>query len=161
MHTGHSGMEKFGYIDKLNGLDNLSAWKEKPCNNVSNSLSNVKWVPIQMIFIHSNRSRLQKDLSFHHVTSPKTMWSTFMTRICVVHCHWSTPDRWWRMASMWIYMNYQMMPTVAQIRTILASMNRITMLYTACRILVHVNMVLLCTSRIHISFKPIRVWLKR
>lgn len=42
MHTGHSGMEKFGYIDKLNGLDNLSAWKEKPCNNVSNSLSNVK-----------------------------------------------------------------------------------------------------------------------
>lgn len=34
MNTGYGGMEKFGYLDRLNGLDNLPYWKEKPCNNM-------------------------------------------------------------------------------------------------------------------------------
>lgn len=34
MNTGHSGMEKFGYLDRINGFDHLPYWKEKPCNNI-------------------------------------------------------------------------------------------------------------------------------
>lgn len=34
MNTGYGGMEKFGYLDRLNGLDTLPYWKEKPCSNM-------------------------------------------------------------------------------------------------------------------------------
>lgn len=34
---GENGMHKFGYLDRLNGLDRLPHWREKPCNNISAS----------------------------------------------------------------------------------------------------------------------------
>lgn len=34
---GVDGMHKFGYMDRLNGLDRLPFWREKPCNNISAS----------------------------------------------------------------------------------------------------------------------------
>lgn len=34
---GENGMLKFGYLDRLNGLDRLPTWREKPCNNISAS----------------------------------------------------------------------------------------------------------------------------
>lgn len=34
---GENGMYKFGYLDRLNGLDRLPHWREKPCNNISAS----------------------------------------------------------------------------------------------------------------------------
>ena len=30
-------MKKFGYLDRLNGLDKLPFWRESPCNNISAS----------------------------------------------------------------------------------------------------------------------------
>uniref|UniRef100_A0A182J2E2 Scavenger receptor class B n=1 Tax=Anopheles atroparvus TaxID=41427 RepID=A0A182J2E2_ANOAO len=37
MHTGHTGMEKFGYFDKLNGLDHLPHWDGEPCRSIEAS----------------------------------------------------------------------------------------------------------------------------
>uniref|UniRef100_A0A182NIC7 Scavenger receptor class B n=1 Tax=Anopheles dirus TaxID=7168 RepID=A0A182NIC7_9DIPT len=37
MHTGHTGMEKFGYFDKLNGLDHLPHWDGEPCRSIQAS----------------------------------------------------------------------------------------------------------------------------
>ncbi|XP_053667228.1 lysosome membrane protein 2 [Anopheles marshallii] len=37
MHTGHTGMEKFGYFDKLNGLDHLPHWENEPCRSIQAS----------------------------------------------------------------------------------------------------------------------------
>ncbi|XP_058057125.1 lysosome membrane protein 2 [Anopheles bellator] len=37
MHTGHTGMDKFGYFDKLNGLDHLPHWDGEPCRNLEAS----------------------------------------------------------------------------------------------------------------------------
>lgn len=34
IYTGHQGMERFGYLDKVNGLDHIPHWKDKPCNNL-------------------------------------------------------------------------------------------------------------------------------
>lgn len=34
MNTGHSGMDKFGYLDRINGLDRLPYWSNDPCNNI-------------------------------------------------------------------------------------------------------------------------------
>jgi len=34
---GEDGMHKFGYLDRLNGLDRLPNWRHKPCNNISAS----------------------------------------------------------------------------------------------------------------------------
>lgn len=34
---GEDGMLKFGYLDRLNGLDRLPYWRHKPCNNISAS----------------------------------------------------------------------------------------------------------------------------
>lgn len=34
IHTGHSGMENFGYMDRLNGLDHLPYWNDKPCTEI-------------------------------------------------------------------------------------------------------------------------------
>lgn len=34
---GENGMHKFGYLDRLNGLDRLPFWNENPCNNISAS----------------------------------------------------------------------------------------------------------------------------
>ncbi|CRL06895.1 CLUMA_CG019504, isoform A [Clunio marinus] len=34
---GENGMQKFGYIDRLNGLDRLPFWREPPCYNISAS----------------------------------------------------------------------------------------------------------------------------
>lgn len=34
---GENGMWKFGYLDRLNGLDRLPYWKKKPCFNISAS----------------------------------------------------------------------------------------------------------------------------
>jgi scavenger receptor class B protein 1 len=30
-------MHKFGYLERLNGLDRLPYWRHKPCNNISAS----------------------------------------------------------------------------------------------------------------------------
>lgn len=30
-------MDKFGYLDRLNGRDDLPFWEEKPCNNIAAS----------------------------------------------------------------------------------------------------------------------------
>ncbi|KAG5678168.1 hypothetical protein PVAND_007861 [Polypedilum vanderplanki] len=35
--SGENGMQKFGYLDRLNGLDRLPYWRHKPCNNISAS----------------------------------------------------------------------------------------------------------------------------
>ncbi|XP_067646552.1 scavenger receptor class B member 1 isoform X1 [Eurosta solidaginis] len=35
--TGLQGMEEFGYIDRLNGLDHLPHWKSPPCNRIAAS----------------------------------------------------------------------------------------------------------------------------
>lgn len=37
MHTGHTGMEKFGYFDKLNGLDHMPQWEKEPCSSIEAS----------------------------------------------------------------------------------------------------------------------------
>ncbi|PNF27495.1 hypothetical protein B7P43_G04284 [Cryptotermes secundus] len=34
IYTGHTAMEEFGYMDKLNGLDHLPYWPDSPCNNI-------------------------------------------------------------------------------------------------------------------------------
>lgn len=34
---GKDGMFKFGYLDRLNGLDRLPYWKKKPCYNITAS----------------------------------------------------------------------------------------------------------------------------
>lgn len=34
IYTGQKGMDRFGYIDKINGLDHLPHWKDRPCNNI-------------------------------------------------------------------------------------------------------------------------------
>ncbi|XP_073965249.1 scavenger receptor class B member debris buster isoform X2 [Choristoneura fumiferana] len=34
IYTGQKSMERFGYIDKINGLDHLPHWKERPCNDI-------------------------------------------------------------------------------------------------------------------------------
>ncbi|XP_055842453.1 lysosome membrane protein 2 isoform X2 [Episyrphus balteatus] len=35
--TGHTGMDEFGYISRLNGLDHLPTWREKPCVSITGS----------------------------------------------------------------------------------------------------------------------------
>ncbi|XP_058827375.1 scavenger receptor class B member 1 [Topomyia yanbarensis] len=37
MHTGHTGMDRFGYFDKLNGLDHLPNWEKQPCSSIEAS----------------------------------------------------------------------------------------------------------------------------
>jgi scavenger receptor class B, member 1 len=39
IHTGlgEDGMYKFGYLDRLNGLDKLPYWREKPCTHINAS----------------------------------------------------------------------------------------------------------------------------
>ncbi|XP_055601457.1 scavenger receptor class B member 1 [Uranotaenia lowii] len=37
MHTGHAGMDKFGYFDRLNGLDHLPNWEQEPCTSIEAS----------------------------------------------------------------------------------------------------------------------------
>lgn len=37
INTGHRGMEYFGLLDKLNGLDHLPFWEEAPCNSINAS----------------------------------------------------------------------------------------------------------------------------
>lgn len=39
MHTGlgEGGMHKFGYLDRLNGLDRLPHWREKACTSINAS----------------------------------------------------------------------------------------------------------------------------
>ncbi|CAH2208123.1 jg27366, partial [Pararge aegeria aegeria] len=36
VHTINTGqrLDKFGYLDKLNGLDHLPYWRDSPCNNI-------------------------------------------------------------------------------------------------------------------------------
>jgi hypothetical protein len=34
IYTGHTTMEEFGYMDKLNGMDRLPYWPDSPCNNI-------------------------------------------------------------------------------------------------------------------------------
>ncbi|CAB3233520.1 unnamed protein product [Arctia plantaginis] len=34
MYTGQSHMDKFGYMDRINGLDHLPHWDDKPCNDI-------------------------------------------------------------------------------------------------------------------------------
>ncbi|GAB0096291.1 scavenger receptor class B member 1 [Sergentomyia squamirostris] len=37
IYTGHTGMDKFGYINMVNGLDYLPFWKDPPCRNITAS----------------------------------------------------------------------------------------------------------------------------
>lgn len=37
IHTGHNGMDKFGYLDQLNGMNQLPFWDTEPCTNISAS----------------------------------------------------------------------------------------------------------------------------
>lgn len=37
INTGQNGMEKFGYLDHLNGMDHLPFWDSAPCTNISAS----------------------------------------------------------------------------------------------------------------------------
>ncbi|XP_063632604.1 scavenger receptor class B member 1 isoform X1 [Cydia splendana] len=34
IYTGQKSMSRFGYLDKINGLDHLPHWKESPCNDI-------------------------------------------------------------------------------------------------------------------------------
>uniref|UniRef100_A0A1A9UXU6 Scavenger receptor class B member 1 n=1 Tax=Glossina austeni TaxID=7395 RepID=A0A1A9UXU6_GLOAU len=35
--TGHNGMNEFGYIERLNGLNYLPHWKQRPCTSITGS----------------------------------------------------------------------------------------------------------------------------
>ncbi|KAH8402857.1 hypothetical protein KR222_007674 [Zaprionus bogoriensis] len=35
--TGYQGMDQFGYIDSLNGMDHLPHWSEEPCTSIAGS----------------------------------------------------------------------------------------------------------------------------
>lgn len=35
--TGYQGMDQFGYIDSLNGMDHLPHWNEEPCTSIAGS----------------------------------------------------------------------------------------------------------------------------
>ncbi|XP_055708763.1 lysosome membrane protein 2 [Phlebotomus papatasi] len=37
IYTGHTGMDKFGYLNRINGLDHLPFWKDPPCRNITAS----------------------------------------------------------------------------------------------------------------------------
>lgn len=37
MHTGHTGMDKFGYLDRINGLPALPFWDDQPCTSIAAS----------------------------------------------------------------------------------------------------------------------------
>lgn len=37
IHTGHSGMDNFGYYDRINGADTLPFWPAAPCNSIKAS----------------------------------------------------------------------------------------------------------------------------
>lgn len=37
MHTGHSGMDKFGYLDRINGQAQLPFWPDAPCTDIAAS----------------------------------------------------------------------------------------------------------------------------
>lgn len=37
IQTGYSGMDKFGYFDRINGLDHLPHWNQYPCKNLTAS----------------------------------------------------------------------------------------------------------------------------
>ncbi|XP_055688318.1 lysosome membrane protein 2 [Lutzomyia longipalpis] len=37
IYTGHTGMEKFGYLNRINGLDHLPFWSDPPCRNITAS----------------------------------------------------------------------------------------------------------------------------
>lgn len=37
INTGHTGMNKFGYLDQLNGMDQLPFWDNEPCTNITAS----------------------------------------------------------------------------------------------------------------------------
>lgn len=34
IYSGQKSMERFGYIDKINGMDHLPHWKDSPCNDI-------------------------------------------------------------------------------------------------------------------------------
>ncbi|XP_050524925.1 scavenger receptor class B member 1 [Daktulosphaira vitifoliae] len=34
IYTGHTGMDKFGLLDRINGMDELPFWKGSPCNSI-------------------------------------------------------------------------------------------------------------------------------
>ncbi|XP_063372289.1 scavenger receptor class B member 1 isoform X3 [Cydia amplana] len=34
IYTGQKSMSRFGYLDKINGLDHLPHWKDSPCNDI-------------------------------------------------------------------------------------------------------------------------------
>lgn len=44
IHTGHAGMEEFGYLDTLNGRKELPYWQSSPCNSIKGSEGSV-WPP--------------------------------------------------------------------------------------------------------------------
>lgn len=37
IYTGHTGMDKFGLLDRVNGMDELPFWKGSPCNSIKAS----------------------------------------------------------------------------------------------------------------------------
>lgn len=37
INTGHNGMDKFGYLDQLNGMSQLPFWDSEPCTNITAS----------------------------------------------------------------------------------------------------------------------------
>lgn len=37
INTGHNGMDKFGYLDQLNGMPSLPFWDTEPCTNITAS----------------------------------------------------------------------------------------------------------------------------
>lgn len=37
INTGHNGMDKFGYLEQLNGMDQLPFWDTEPCTNITAS----------------------------------------------------------------------------------------------------------------------------
>ncbi|CAG9794598.1 unnamed protein product [Diatraea saccharalis] len=34
IYTGQESLDRFGYIDKINGLDHLPHWRDRPCNDI-------------------------------------------------------------------------------------------------------------------------------
>lgn len=37
MYTGMTGMQEFGLLEKVNGIDHLPYWDSRPCNSLSAS----------------------------------------------------------------------------------------------------------------------------
>lgn len=73
IYTGHSSMEEFGYLDKLNGLDHLPYWLDSPCNKIRASEGSFfpprKYTHSDVVHVYDKDLCRIYPLHFHGMTS--------------------------------------------------------------------------------------------